>query len=122
MPACDRPPPLLPDLMCACCKKSVAACSCSCSILAPCPPPCPQILLPPSAGASLMGQDAYKNGPMFFQLTNAAGNRTHAGLLEFSAAEGFVALPRKVGVCLLMAMLLSIATLLLLLADGISSA
>jgi hypothetical protein len=56
-----------------------------------------QILLPPSAGASLMGQDAYKNGPMFFQLTNAAGNRTHAGLLEFSAAEGFVALPRKVG-------------------------
>ena len=44
-----------------------------------------------------MGQDAYKNGPMFFQLTNAAGNRTHAGLLEFSAAEGFVALPRKVG-------------------------
>lgn len=43
-----------------------------------------------------MSQDAYKNGPMFFQLTNAAGNRTHAGLLEFSAAEGFVALPRKV--------------------------
>lgn len=55
----------------------------------------PQILLPPSAGASLMAQDAFKNGPMFFRLTNAAGNHTHAGLLEFSAAEGFVALPRK---------------------------
>ena len=55
-----------------------------------------KILLPPSAGARLMSQDAYKNGPMFFRLTNAAGRSTHAGLLEVSAAEGFVALPRKV--------------------------
>ena len=44
-----------------------------------------------------MGQDAYKNGPMFFRLETAAGSCTHAGLLEFSAAEGFVALPLKVG-------------------------
>jgi hypothetical protein len=43
-----------------------------------------------------MNQDAFKNGPMYFRLTNAAGNRTHAGLLEFSAAEGFIALPLKV--------------------------
>lgn len=45
----------------------------------------------------MMGQDAYKNGPMFFRLETAAGSCTHAGLLEFSAAEGFVALPIKVG-------------------------
>lgn len=56
-----------------------------------------QILLPPSAGASLMDQNAYKNGPMFFRLTSPHGTVTHAGVLEFSAAEGFVALPRKVG-------------------------
>ncbi len=57
-----------------------------------------QILLPPSAGASLMDQNAYKNGPMFFRLTTAGGaSSTFAGVLEFSAAEGFVALPRKVG-------------------------
>ncbi|KAL4434646.1 hypothetical protein ABPG77_002769 [Micractinium sp. CCAP 211/92] len=55
-----------------------------------------KILLPPSAGASLMAQDASKNGPMFFKLVTAAGSTTHAGLLEFSAAEGFVALPLKV--------------------------
>ncbi len=37
-----------------------------------------------------------QNGPMFFKLVTAAGSTTHAGLLEFSAAEGFVALPLKV--------------------------
>lgn len=42
-----------------------------------------------------MGQDAYKNGPMFFRLETRGGSATHAGLLEFSAAEGFVALPLK---------------------------
>lgn len=64
----------------------------------PCPIACPhtQILLPPSAGAALMIQDAYKNGPMYFRLTAPGGRYTHAGLLEFSAAEGFVALPLKV--------------------------
>ena len=44
-----------------------------------------------------MQQDAYKNGPMFFRLETAAGSFTHAGLLEFSAAEGLVALPLKGG-------------------------
>jgi len=45
-----------------------------------------------------MSQDAYKNGPMFFRLEAPGGGSavTHAGLLEFSAAEGFVALPLKV--------------------------
>ena len=33
---------------------------------------------------------------MFFKLGTPAGSTTHAGLLEFSAAEGFVALPLKV--------------------------
>lgn len=57
-----------------------------------------KILLPPSAGRSLMDQNAYSNGPMFFKLQGSSGstNVTHAGLLEFSAAEGFVALPQKV--------------------------
>jgi hypothetical protein len=59
-----------------------------------------QILLPPSAGASLLNQDASKNGTYFFQLSNGSGRVTHAGLLEFSSAEGFVALPRKVIRCL----------------------
>ena len=43
-----------------------------------------------------MAQDAYKNGPLFFRLTTAAGAETHAALLEFTGAEGFIALPRKV--------------------------
>ena len=42
-----------------------------------------------------MAQDAYKNGPLFFRLATAAGAETHAALLEFTGAEGFVALPRK---------------------------
>ena len=55
-------------------------------------------MLPPSVGASLMDQNAYKNGPMFFRLATAGGaSSTFAGVLEFSSAEGFVALPRKVG-------------------------
>jgi ubiquitin fusion degradation protein 1 len=55
-----------------------------------------KLLLPPSAGASLMDQGAMRNGPMFFTVTTAAGRSTHAALLEFTAAEGFAALPRKV--------------------------
>lgn len=38
-----------------------------------------QILLPPSAGASLMSQNAYKNGTMFFKLSTPGGTSTHAG-------------------------------------------
>jgi len=59
-----------------------------------------KLLLPPSAGDSLLRQDASKNGAYFFELTNGTGRRTHAGLLEFTAAEGFVALPKKVVRCL----------------------
>lgn len=55
-----------------------------------------KILLPPSAGSSLLSQDASKNGPMYFHLATPSGTATHAGLLEFSGAEGFVALPLKV--------------------------
>ncbi|KAG2499965.1 hypothetical protein HYH03_002250 [Edaphochlamys debaryana] len=102
-----------------------------------------KILLPPSAGASLMDQDASKNGAMLFEValpgaesipappsaasastsasTGAAPSsavlsaalaststpatsgpagwvpgRTHAGVLEFTAPEGTVLLPRKV--------------------------
>lgn len=68
-----------------------------------------KVLLPSSAGRHLMDQNAYSNGPMFFELrpihitsnssiTSAA--TTTAGLLEFSSAEGFISIPRKVWRCL----------------------
>ncbi|KAL4537224.1 hypothetical protein Ndes2526B_g04870 [Nannochloris sp. 'desiccata'] len=59
-----------------------------------------KVLLPPSAGSSLLNQDAFKNGAYFFELKHPNGRSTHAGLLDFTAAEGFIALPRKVGRCL----------------------
>eukprot|EP00887_Chlorella_sp_A99_P003198 scaffold9.g3198.t1 len=52
------------------------------------------------AGCPLMAQDAPRNGPMYFCLSAPNGRSTHAGLLEFCAAEGFVALPPKVIRCL----------------------
>ena len=55
-----------------------------------------QLLLPASVGSSLMAQGAPRNGAMLFELSTPGGCITHAGLLEFTAAEGFVALPRKV--------------------------
>lgn len=86
-----------------------------------------KILLPPSALESLSGQDAVGLGPMLFELTcttgapagqpqkpeqNAAApsgaattttttRTTHAGVLEFTADEGMVGLPRKVVLSLL---------------------
>ena len=54
-----------------------------------------QVQLPPAAGALLMGQDAPKNGAMFFKLSSLGG-RTHAGVLDFTAPPGTVVLPRKV--------------------------
>jgi len=59
-----------------------------------------KVLLPPSAGTSLLDQEAYKNGAYFFEVKHPSGRKTHAGLLDFTAAEGFIALPRKVGRCL----------------------
>ncbi|CAM9992592.1 unnamed protein product, partial [Hapterophycus canaliculatus] len=84
-----------------------------------------KILLPPSALESLSGQDAVGLGPMLFELTctscapapapagqqqqqskknaapPAAIRTTHAGVLEFTADEGTVGLPRKVVLSLL---------------------
>jgi len=61
-----------------------------------------KLLLPPSAGALLMAQEAFKNGAMLFELTASNGARTHAGVLEFSSEvpEGVVLLPDKVQDCL----------------------
>ena len=41
-------------------------------------------------------QGAPRNGAMLFEVTTPGGCTTHAGLLDFTAAEGFIALPRKV--------------------------
>uniref|UniRef100_A0A383WIE9 UBX domain-containing protein n=1 Tax=Tetradesmus obliquus TaxID=3088 RepID=A0A383WIE9_TETOB len=59
-----------------------------------------KLLLPPSVGASLMSQDAPKNGAMLFEVAASNGGRTHAGVLEFTAPEGVVLLPEKVANCL----------------------
>lgn len=59
-----------------------------------------QIVLPPSIGAALMSMDAPKNGAMMFELATSSGRTTHAGVLEFTAPEGQVHLPRKVVRCL----------------------
>jgi ubiquitin fusion degradation protein 1 len=57
-----------------------------------------KLVLPASAGASLLAQDASKNGTMLFEVAAANGARTHAAVLEVrgggiggvgrSAAEG----------------------------------
>lgn len=59
-----------------------------------------KMLLPPSVGNILMDQKAYTNGAYFFELKNEVGRMTHAGLLDFASAEGFVAIPPKVARCL----------------------
>jgi len=41
-----------------------------------------KLLLPPSAGASLLNQDASRNGAMLFEVAASNGGRTHAGVLE----------------------------------------
>lgn len=55
--------------------------------------PCLQVSLPPSAEQELTQQDASKNGAMLFELSSG-GRRTHAGVLDFAAAEGTVGIPR----------------------------
>lgn len=55
-----------------------------------------QIQLPASVSGELMGQDAPKNGTMFFQIQTLGGRSTHAGVLDFSAGAGIVGLPRLV--------------------------
>lgn len=41
-----------------------------------------------------MSQDAPKNGAMLFELATSAGRSVHAGVLDFSAAHGTVAIPQ----------------------------
>lgn len=41
-----------------------------------------KLLLPPSAGASLLNQSASRNGAMLFEVAASNGGRTHAGVLE----------------------------------------
>lgn len=59
-----------------------------------------KLQLPPSALDQLTKQDALAQGPMLFRVTRLLGGSeartTHAGVLEFSAAEGTVGLPVKV--------------------------
>jgi hypothetical protein len=59
-----------------------------------------KLTLPPSALDALTKQDALAQGPMLFRVTRHVGGdakrTTHAGVLEFSAAEGTVGLPLKV--------------------------
>jgi hypothetical protein len=55
-----------------------------------------QLQLPRSVGQLLMDQGASRNGAMMFEVKTPGGRVTHAGLLDFSSAEGFVAVPKKV--------------------------
>ncbi|GMH35773.1 hypothetical protein BSKO_03641 [Bryopsis sp. KO-2023] len=55
-----------------------------------------KILLPSSVSNDLMDQGSSRNGAMLFEVATPSGRSTHAGLLEFTAAEGTVGLPRKV--------------------------
>ncbi|GAX85225.1 hypothetical protein CEUSTIGMA_g12645.t1 [Chlamydomonas eustigma] len=59
-----------------------------------------KLQLPRSVGQILMDQGASRNGAMMFEVKTPGGCVTHAGLLDFSAAEGFVAIPKKVADCL----------------------
>ena len=62
-----------------------------------------KVLLPASVGRQLIDQDAHRKGVggYFFELESLeTGRRTVSSVLDFSAAEGFVALPKKVARCL----------------------
>ncbi len=62
-----------------------------------------KVLLPASAGRQLVDQDAHRKGGggYFFELESLeTGRRPVSSVLDFSAAEGFVALPKKVSRCL----------------------
>ena len=62
-----------------------------------------KILLPASVGKQLLDQDAHRKGAggYYFELESLeTGRRTVSSVLDFTAAEGFVALPKKVSRCL----------------------
>ncbi len=82
-------PPLLPS---HCCHASCMDMSCA-KTVRPLSMHCMQIRLPKSAGDALMSQDAPKNGAMLFELSTSAGRSLHAGVLDFSAAQGTVGVP-----------------------------
>ena len=48
----------------------------------------------------LMRQEAFRNGALLFELTAENGNRTHVGVLHFSAAEGSILVPPHARRCL----------------------
>ncbi len=82
----------LPLLCSYCCHASCMYMSCAKSVR-PLSTHCMQIRLPKSAGDALMSQDAPKNGAMLFELSTSAGRSLHAGVLDFSAAQGTVGVP-----------------------------
>lgn len=55
-----------------------------------------QVLLPASVGAALLQQNVMVAGTPYFEVRAASGARTHVGVLDYSAAEGTVALPLQV--------------------------
>lgn len=59
-----------------------------------------KVQLPASVSADLMQQRASKNGALLFELTAENGHQTHAGVLDFSAPEGTIAIPPHVANCL----------------------
>ena len=59
-----------------------------------------KISLPYSAKVELEEQQASKNGQLFFELSTAAGRRTHAAILDYSAEEGTVGAPAELLRCL----------------------
>ena len=79
-------------LLCPFCSHASCMHMCAKSVR-PLPMYCMQIRLPKSAGDALMSQDAPKNGAMLFELSTSAGRTLHAGVLDFSAAQGTVGVP-----------------------------
>lgn len=55
-----------------------------------------QVLLSASVGADLLQQNATVAGAPYFELRTASGATTHAGVLDYSAAEGTIGLPLQV--------------------------
>eukprot|EP00775_Hariotina_reticulata_P010375 gene10375-10533_t len=54
-----------------------------------------KLVLPPSAGTSLMAQDASKNGAMLFEVAAGNGGRTHAGNVHLPVSQKLAGLAQK---------------------------
>eukprot|EP01025_Chloroclados_australasicus_P027761 TRINITY_DN27479_c0_g1_i1.p1 TRINITY_DN27479_c0_g1~~TRINITY_DN27479_c0_g1_i1.p1 ORF type:complete len:413 (-),score=61.58 TRINITY_DN27479_c0_g1_i1:245-1483(-) len=59
-----------------------------------------KLVLPPTMEAQLLQQNAPKNGTLLFEVRAENGRYTHAGVLDFTAPEGTVLIPKKVVNCL----------------------